>query len=26
MAPDGKGVAMVSVPLDLEALLAEARA
>ena len=24
MAPDGKGVAMVSVPLDLEALLAEA--
>ena len=25
MAPDGKGVAMVSIPLDLEALLAEAR-
>jgi catechol 2,3-dioxygenase len=24
MAPDGKGVAMVSVPLDLDALLAEA--
>ena len=24
MAPDGKGVAMVSIPLDLEALLAEA--
>jgi catechol 2,3-dioxygenase len=23
MAPDGKGVAMVSVPLDLEALLVE---
>jgi catechol 2,3-dioxygenase len=25
MAPDGKGVAMVSIPLDLEALLAEAQ-
>jgi catechol 2,3-dioxygenase len=24
MAPDGEGVAMVSVPLDLDALLAEA--
>jgi catechol 2,3-dioxygenase len=24
MAPDGKGVAMVSIPLDLDALLAEA--
>ena len=24
MAPDGKGVAMVTIPLDLEALLAEA--
>ena len=24
LAPDGKGVAMVSEPLDLEALLAEA--
>jgi catechol 2,3-dioxygenase len=26
MAPDGEGVAMVSVPLDIEALLAEAHA
>ena len=24
MAPDGKGVAMITIPLDLEALLAEA--